>query len=218
MSEHTGPLPVEKIRTDYTLGTLTEDEAGMDPLALFHRWLSEAVAQKLPEPHAMTVATASTDGMPSARILLLRGYDETGFRFFSNYLSRKGEELFANPQASLLFFWPELQRQVRIEGQVTKQSAADSDAYWDSRPFASRISAVASAQSSVIPDRTDLERKVEELKQKYPDENVPRPETWGGYNLTPSHFEFWQGRASRLHDRLQFERDGDGWKRERLAP
>lgn len=194
-----------------------ESEAGDDPFALFHVWLALAVELKLPEPNAMTLATVGPDGKPSARIVLLKGVD-CGFTFFTNYTSRKARELGANPFAALVFFWDELERQVRIEGAVEKVSEAESDAYYDVRPLGSKLGAWASEQSGVIPNRAFLEMQHAELVAKYPDGNVPRPPHWGGYRVIPEVFEFWHGRPSRLHDRLRYVKEGIGWRRERLAP
>jgi pyridoxamine 5'-phosphate oxidase len=199
---------------------LNESDVPPEPLALFTRWIEAAYAAQLPEPHAMTLATATPDGVPSARLVLLRGFDECGLVFYTNYHSRKARELDANPRAALTFFWAPLHRQIRVEGAVEKVSATESDTYFHSRARGSRISAVASPQSEVIPDRQTLERRVAELKQLYGDrDEVPRPESWGGYRVRPHLFEFWQGRENRLHDRLRYRLAADGqWTLERLAP
>ncbi len=210
-------MTISDMRRDYTAGGLTEVEAGDDPLALFKVWLSLAVELKLPEPNAMTLATVGADGKPSARIVLLKNLDD-GFTFFTNYSSRKGRELDANPHAAVVFLWDELERQVRVEGVATKVSDAESDAYFATRPQGSKLGAWASEQSGVIPDREHLEREQAALLAKYPDGNVPRPPLWGGYRVIPQVMEFWHGRRSRLHDRLRYTRFGEGWKRERLAP
>jgi pyridoxamine 5'-phosphate oxidase len=205
------------LRRDYRLFGLDESEAGDCPFSLFDTWLHAALEQQLPEPYAMTLATASADGVPSARVVLLRQFDANGLVFFTNYESRKGRDIESNPRASVVFFWPELERQVRFEGTVERISAGESDTYHLRRPPESRYGSAASPQSVVSANREVLERKVEELRRQFP-EGVPRPEHWGGYRLIPSVVEFWQGRPSRLHDRIQFTRNDSVWQRERLAP
>ena len=212
-------MSVGNIRRDYTGRELNESEAGDDPFRLFERWFAEAVEAVPLEPNAMTLATVSADGAPSARIVLLKGFDASGFVFFTNYDSAKGRDLAANPRASLLFFWAALDRQVRITGTVARTSRDESEAYFHSRPLPSQLSASASQQSSVVQDRAELEGRVAELQREYEGRPVPAPGNWGGYRLAPDTIEFWQGRPSRLHDRLRYSRQpDDSWTRVRLAP
>jgi pyridoxamine 5'-phosphate oxidase len=207
------------LRKDYTRQGLSEADADLDPIRQFHVWFEQALAANVVEPNAMTLATATPDGRPSARIVLLKGADESGFVFYTNYRSRKGVELAANPRAALILFWPDLERQIRIEGHVETVSAEESDAYFCSRPAGSRLGAVVSEQSTVIPGREVLEQRLAQLQAEYPTGDVPRPSHWGGYRVVPEVIEFWQGRPSRLHDRLRYTKQPDGtWKRERLAP
>ena len=208
------------LRVDYGLAGLTEANVAADPVEQFTRWFEEALAAKLPEPNAMTLATASSDGMPSARIVLLKGVDARGFAFFTNYASRKGRELEANPRACLCFFWQAMERQVRVEGMVERVSRAESEAYFHSRPLGSQIGAWVSRQSSPIASREVLEQRATALAGRFAGGPVPLPDFWGGYRVVPHAVEFWQGRPSRLHDRLLYSRppDGGAWKIERLAP
>lgn len=210
--------PIADMRKEYGASGLTEDDAGDDPFALFRRWFDTAVAEDLFEPNAMTLATATRDGVPSARAVLLKALDDRGFTFFTNYDSRKAREMAANPRVALLFLWHPLERQVRIEGMIEPVSPAESDAYYATRPLGSKLGAWASPQSEVIPDRAFLERQHAGLMAKYPDGNVPRPPNWGGYRVLTTAIEFWQGRPSRLHDRIRFSLVNDRWVRERLAP
>lgn len=211
-------MSITELRIQYTGGSLDEHAADTNPFVMFQQWLDRAVAENLPEPNAMLVATAALDAKPSARVLLLRGVDERGFVFFTNYASRKGKELKDNPFATLVFFWQPLHRQIRIEGRVERVNAPESDAYFNSRPRGSQLSAAASPQSQVIPNREFLETRVTELDAKNPN-HVLRPAQWGGYRVIPDIFEFWQGRENRLHDRLRYTRGVNNvWKIERLAP
>ena len=207
-------------RKSYERAALDEHGIDHDPFQQFTIWYDEAVAAGLPEPEAMTLSTATLEGQPSARIVLLRGYDERGFCFFSNYSSHKGQELAANPYAAVTFHWVELERQVRISGRVEKVTEAESDAYFQSRPSQSRIGAWSSPQSNVISSRDALEEMFEKYQKQYLDETaIPRPEHWGGYRVIPERIEFWQGRPNRLHDRLRFIRIDQGpWTLQRLAP
>ena len=210
-------MTLTELRQNYSLGGLSEAEAGDDPFALFHAWFEQAAT--VPEPNAFVLATADERGLPSARMVLLKALDDRGFTFFTNYDSRKAEELAANPHVAMVFPWHALERQVRIEGGVEMVSAAESDEYFAVRPLGSRLGAWASAQSAVIPDRSFLERRQAELMAQFPDGHVPRPPNWGGYRVLPTAIEFWQGRPSRLHDRILFTRQPDGrWKKERLSP
>lgn len=216
-------MDITSLREEYARSTLNETDAAADPFAQFSKWFDEALKSKVPVPNAMTLATVADNGGPTARIVLLKEFDPQGFVFFTNYESRKGRDLTRNPRASLLFFWAELERQVRIEGTVSKVNSAESDAYYPTRPIGARLGAWASPQSEVLPDRAVLEQRLAEMTRRYGD-NPPRPPHWGGYRLVPDSLEFWQGRTSRLHDRLRYRRNAQGmpgslgWIRERLAP
>ncbi len=200
------------------VGGLSETTAGDDPIRLFQQWFDAAKKAGIFLPEAMSVATATPDGKPSARMMLLKGVGKDGFQFFTNYDSRKGRELDENPHVALVFHWAILQRQVRVEGTVERMSREDSNAYFQSRPRGSRIGAWASKQSSVLAGRPDLERRFHQVEAEYKGQDVPLPPFWGGFRLRPHRIEFWQGRINRLHDRLAYTRDGDAWKIERLSP
>jgi pyridoxamine 5'-phosphate oxidase len=222
----TGPLAVPTVaavsladlRKDYSLAGLTENDLARDPFRQFDKWFQEAEAAKIAEPNAMTLSTATREGRPSGRTVLLKGVDGRGFVFFSNYESRKGRELHENPAAALLFPWVALERQVIVEGPVAKVPREESETYFQSRPRASQLAAWISQQSSILPGRSVLEDGMKMLEEKYAGREVPLPPHWGGWRLAPETVEFWQGRRSRLHDRLRYRRNQDGWLIERLAP
>jgi pyridoxamine 5'-phosphate oxidase len=198
--------------------SLSEGDVELDPFLQFTRWWKEAVGSDITEVNAMTLATCNKEGMPSARTVLLKDYDKSGFVFFSNYESRKAKDIDENPQASLLFFWKELERQVRIEGRIEKVDATESDSYFHSRPEGSRIGAWASPQSRVVRSRDVIEEDVRRYQAAFEQAPIPRPPHWGGYRVIPVHIEFWQGRPSRLHDRILYSIEADSWKISRLAP
>jgi len=212
-------VTIDKERKDYVRFSLREEDVDPDPIRQFQRWFDEATQSEVHDPNAMTLATATADGRPSARVVLLRGVDERGFAFFTNYQSKKARELGANPRAALVFFWHDLERQVRIEGRVERATAPESDQYFQSRPVGAKIGAWASPQSEVIPSRDELEKRCREIENRFSDGPIPRPANWGGYRVVPEAIEFWQGRPNRLHDRLRYTRSAeDGWIIERLAP
>jgi len=215
----TDKATLENLRKDYRAEKLSETDVKKNPIEQFDHWFDEALKSGIYEPNAMTLATASTDGKPAARIVLLKGFNQDGFVFYTNYLSRKGKELAKNPVVALVFFWPELERQVRIEGTIEKVSKETSEKYFQSRPKESQIGALASPQSQVITDRSLLEKNWKELEKKYADQEIPKPSFWGGYLVKPQVIEFWQGRSSRLHDRIVYRKaDKNNWKIVRLAP
>ena len=212
------PPSIADLRREYALASLDERDVAPDPVAMFARWFTEARAADVAEPNAMTLATASAEGAPSARMVLLKGVDDGGFVFFTDYRSRKAAELDANPRAALVFHWVELERQVRIAGSVARVAREETEAYFRTRPLGSRLGAWASEQSSVIAGREVLDARLRDVEARFPGEDVPAPPHWGGYRLTPASVEFWQGRASRLHDRIRYVRRGGGWAIERLSP
>lgn len=211
-------MSIADIRKDYSHASLSENDVSADPFAQFATWFEQAIAAQVPEPNAMSLATVGVDGRPSSRIVLIKDFDQRGFTWFTNYASRKGNELLQNQHAALLFHWVELERQVRIEGHVERISSEESDRYFDSRPLKSRLGAIASAQSEPIAARELLESAFTEAEQQY-GEHPRRPAHWGGYRLVPDYLEFWQGRRSRLHDRIVYRLQADGsWQRQRLQP
>jgi pyridoxamine 5'-phosphate oxidase len=212
------PRDVASLRKEYTRAGLAEMDVAPDPVEQFRRWFDAALAAGLHEPNAMTVATATSDGRPSARVVLLKGFDKRGFVFYTSYEGRKGRELEENPRAALLFYWGELERQVRIEGSVSRVSEEESDAYYASRPRGSRLGAWASEQSRVVEGREVLEGRIGDLEAEYAGREVPRPPFWGGYRVGHEAVEFWQGRENRLHDRIVYLREGAGWEIRRLQP
>lgn len=209
---------IADIRKDYKMKSLLEADVKSNPTEQFSDWWNEAVSSQIEEVNAMTLATATTDGIPSARIVLLKGFSEEGFKFYTNYDSHKGAELAQNSRAALVFFWKELERQVRVEGAVEKVSEEDSEAYFKTRPEASKIGAWASPQSATIDGRNIIEENMLKYKEKFGEENIPKPPHWGGYIVKPVKIEFWQGRRSRLHDRIQYTLQSANWKIERIAP
>src|SRR5687767_2395067 len=212
------PNELAALRQDYSRHELSRSSVADDPFEQFTMWFDEAVSALIVEPNAMMLGTATTEGQPSGRTVLLKGYDGSGFKFFTNYNSAKARDLTVNPFCFLHFFWKELERQVFIRGLARKTSEQESDEYFAMRPYQSQIGAWASEQSSVVPSRKVLEEKFAELKEKFPEGTVPRPRYWGGYRVTPDHFEFWQGRPSRLHDRILYTRHEHGWLISRLSP
>ncbi|NBT15103.1 MAG: pyridoxamine 5'-phosphate oxidase [Chitinophagia bacterium] len=211
-------MSISSIRKDYQLQSLSESDVKQDPIGQFGKWWDEAIASSIDEVNAMTLSTVTAEGKPSARVVLLKGFDERGFVFFTNYESNKGAQLTANPFASLVFFWKELERQVRIEGICEKVSEQESDDYFHSRPIGSQLGACASPQSRVIESRRVIENNLEKLQDQYRDMEIPRPGHWGGYRVVPQAIEFWQGRSSRLHDRIKYTKENQSWKIVRLAP
>jgi len=211
-------LDLAVLRRDYALASLSETHVDADPIRQFEAWFADALAAQVLEPNAMTLATATSDGVPSARIVLLKGIDAGGFVFFTDYRSRKGAELAENPLAALVFLWKEIERQVRVSGAVSRVMAAESEAYYRSRPLGSRLGAWVSHQSSVIASRAEIEERWQAVSQRFADGDVPLPPHWGGYRVMPDEIEFWQGRPNRLHDRLRYERTSSGWTISRLSP
>ncbi len=207
-----------RLRKEYAEAGFDETMAGHDPFLLFSQWFDQALQSELPEPNAMTLATSDHQGKPSARVVLLKELDNSGFVFYTNYQSRKAQELDMNPHAALVFLWLELQRQVRVEGYVERVGPAESDAYFALRPRDSQIGALASPQSQPVPSARFLEEKFLELKSRFENQTIPRPQHWGGYRLIPMRWEFWQGRMNRLHDRIAYVRQDDKWQLVRLAP
>lgn len=209
---------LQKLREDYSKHSLDESDVNSDPIIQFESWMKEAMNAEVPEPNAMTLSTVGANNKPHSRVVLLKGIEEGDFVFYTNWQSEKGSEIEQNPNVAFCFLWLELERQVRIEGIAEKLSQEESEEYFKQRPYKSQIGALASNQSSVVPNREFLEKRFEELEEKYTEGDVPKPESWGGYRIKPEVLEFWQGRRSRLHDRIKYEKVGNKWDIKRLSP